>query len=62
MHGRFPKHNKYYIVNEIFPYLSSKEKKEVYYPTKEQRSTKVAKKDLKLSREDEEVLNKYRAK
>ena len=31
-HGIFPTHNKYYIATEIFPYLSKKEKKEVYFP------------------------------
>jgi hypothetical protein len=61
MHGRFPKHNKYYLANELFPLLSKEEKRFVYFPTKEERSKKVSKRDLKLSREDEEVLNKYRA-
>jgi hypothetical protein len=41
MHGIFPTHNKYYIRTEIFPYLSKKEKKEVYYPTKKSKPTKV---------------------
>jgi hypothetical protein len=62
MHGRFPTHNKYYLANELFPLLSKEEKRLVYFPTKEERSKKVSKRDLKLSREDEEVLNKYRAK
>ena len=61
MHGRFPTHNKYYLANELFPLLSKEEKRLVYFPTKEERSKKVSKRDLKLSREDEEVLNKYRA-
>ena len=34
MHGIFPTHNKYYIAHEIFPHLSRKEKKEVYFPDK----------------------------
>lgn len=62
MHGRFPTHNKYYLATELFPLLSKEEKRSVYFPTKEERSKKVSKRDLKLSREDEEVLAKYRAK
>jgi hypothetical protein len=62
MHGRFPTHNKYYLAHELFPLLSKEEKRLVYFPTKEERSKKVSKRDLKLSREDEEVLQKYRAK
>jgi hypothetical protein len=62
MHGRFPTHNKYYLATELFPHLSKEEKRLVYFPTKEERSQKVSKRDLKLSREDEEVLSKYRAK
>ena len=62
MHGRFPTHNKYYLAHEVFPLLSKEERRLVYFPTKEERSMKVSKRDLKLSREDEEVLQKYRAK
>ena len=63
MHGRFPKHNKYYIAQEIFPYLSKEEKRLVYFPTKEERKgSKVTKSDLRLSREDQEILDKHRAK
>jgi hypothetical protein len=62
MHGRFPTHNKYYLAHEIFPLLSKEEKRQVYFPSKEERSKKISKKDLRLSREDEEVLAKYRAK
>lgn len=62
MHGRFPTHNKYYLASELFPLLSKEEKRLVYFPTKEERSKKVTRRDLKLSREDEEVLDKYRAK
>jgi len=62
MHGRFPTHNKYYLAHELFPFLSKEEKRQVYFPTKEERSKKVSKRDFKLTREDEEVLNKYRAK
>jgi hypothetical protein len=62
MHGRFPTHNKYYLAHELFPLLSKEEKRLVYFPTKEERSKKLSKRDLKLSREDEEVLQKYRAK
>jgi len=62
MHGRFPTHNKYYLASELFPLMSKEEKRLVYFPTKEERSKKVSKKDFRLSKEDEEVLNKYRAK
>jgi len=62
MHGRFPTHNKYYLAHELFPLLSKEEKRLVYFPTKEERSKKISKRDLKMSREDEEVLQKYRAK
>jgi hypothetical protein len=54
--------NKYWLATELFPLLSKEEKRLVYFPTKEERSKKVSKRDLKLSREDEEVLSKYRAK
>jgi len=63
MHGRFPTMNKYYIQKEIFPFLSKEEKRSVYYPTKEERKGgKIAKADLRLSREDQEILDKHRAK
>ena len=63
MHGRFPTMNKYYLVHELFPFLSKEEKRLVYFPTKEERKgIKFTKKDLRLSKEDEEVLDKYRAK
>ena len=63
MHGRFPKHNKYYLAHEVFPYLSKEEKRLVYFPTKEERKGgKVTKSDLRLSREDQEILDKHRAK
>ena len=38
-HGIFPTHNKYYIATEIFPYLSKKEKKEVYFPEHKPKQT-----------------------
>lgn len=62
MHGRFPIFNKYYLAHEVFPLLSKEEKRSVYFPTKEERSKKISKRDLKLSREDEEVLQKYKVK
>ncbi len=63
MQGPFPKHNKYYLAHEVFPFLSKEEKRLVYFPTKEEnKGGKLAKKDLRLSKEDEEVLDKYRAK
>jgi hypothetical protein len=62
MHGRFPTHNKYYLAHEVFPLLSKEEKRLVYFPSKEERSKKITKNDLRLSKEDEEVLNKYKAK
>ena len=63
MHGRFPTHNRYYLAHELFPHLSKEEKRLVFFPTKEERKgSNFTKKDLRLSREDEEVLAKYRAK
>ena len=63
MHGRFPTHNKYYLANELFPFLSKEEKRLVYFPTKEERSKKFSKQDLKMSREDRELFeNKYKVK
>jgi len=63
MHGRFPTHNKYYLAHEVFPYLSKEEKRQVYFPTKEERSKKVSKRDFKMSREDQELFEKkYKAK
>jgi hypothetical protein len=62
MHGRFPTHNNYYLAHEVFPLLSKEEKRLVYFPTKEERSKKISKRDLKMSREDEEVLEKYKVK
>jgi len=55
--------NKYWRAAELFPFLSKEEKRLVFFPTKEERKGgKLTKKDLRLSREDEEVLEKYRAK
>lgn len=55
--------NKYYLAHEVFPYLSKEEKRLVYFPTKEERKGgKVTKSDLRLSREDQEILDKHRAK
>jgi hypothetical protein len=55
--------NKYYLAQEIFPYLSKEEKRAVYFPTKdESRGGKLTKADLRLSREDQEILDKHRAK
>jgi hypothetical protein len=63
MHGRFPTMNKYYLAHEVFPLLSKEEKRLVFFPSKEERKgNKFTKKDLRLSKEDEEVLEKYRAK
>ena len=63
MHGRFPTMNKYYLAHEIFPYLSKEEKRAVYFPTKEEsKGGKFTKADLRLSREDQEILDKHRAK
>ena len=63
MHGRFPTMNKYYLAQELFPYLSKEEKRLVYFPTKDERKGgKVTKADLRLSREDQEILDKHRAK
>jgi len=63
MHGRFPTHNKYYLATELFPLLSKEEKRAVFVPTKEERSKKVTKSDLRMSREDQEMYEKkYKAK
>jgi hypothetical protein len=51
MHGIFPTYNKYYIRKEIFPYLSKKEMKEVYYPTKKPKT--VAPRKVKSSETEE---------
>lgn len=61
MHGRFPTMNKYWRAHELFPFLSKEEKRFVFFPTKEERSKKVSKRDFKVSKEDEEVLEKYKA-
>ena len=45
-HGKFPTMNKYWRAQEIFPFLSKEEKRLVYFPTKE----------------DQDVLDKHRAK
>lgn len=63
MHGRFPTHNKYYLASKLFPLLSKEEKRAVYFPTKEERSKKVTKQDLRMSREDQELYEKnYKVK
>jgi hypothetical protein len=54
MHGIFPTHNHYYIVNEIFPYLSKKEIKEVYYPEKSKKNISKLEKTFRRKTEDEE--------
>jgi hypothetical protein len=51
MHGIFPTYNKYYIRKEILPYLSKKEMKEVYYPTK--KSKTLAPRKIKSSETEE---------
>lgn len=53
MHGIFPTHNKYYIVNEIFPYLSKKEIKEVYYPEKVKKKLSNQKTNVRSKEEQE---------
>jgi len=64
MHGRFQTRNKYYLAHEIFPRLSKEEKRRIFFPSKEERSKRISKQDLKLTREDEDVLilTKYKAK
>ena len=62
-HGIFPTMNKYYIRHEIFPFLSKEERRLVYYPTKEERrGGKLIKAEIRLSKEDQDVLDKHRAK
>ena len=56
MHGIFPTHNKYYIRTEIFPHMSKKEIKEVWYADKKSIATaakQVAPKN-RSKNEDEE--------
>jgi hypothetical protein len=63
MHGRFPTMNKFWLATELFPLLSKEEKRLVYFPTKEERKGgKFTKADLRLSKEDQDVLDKHRAK
>ena len=53
MHGRFPTNNRYYRINEIFPLLSRKEMKEVYYPEKVKKTSEPFVKRGKKAEEDE---------
>jgi len=63
MHGRFPTMNKYYLAHEVFPHLSKEEKRLVFFPTKEElKGGRITKQYLRLSKEDEEILNKHRVK
>ena len=54
MHGIFPTHNRYYIVNELFPHLSKKEIQEVYYPSKKPNGKIEAEKPSTNRRRDQE--------
>jgi hypothetical protein len=55
--------NKYWRAQELFPFLSKEEKRLVFFPTKEERKgNNFTKKDLRLSKEDQEMLDKHRAK
>lgn len=51
MHGIFPTHNKYYLRSEIFPLLSKKEMKDVYYPPKKSKANQAPK---RIKREESE--------
>jgi hypothetical protein len=51
MHGIFPTHNKYYQITEIFPFLSKREIKEVFYP---ERKPKNVTSEKNYSRKEEE--------
>jgi len=63
MHGSFPTMNKYWRASQLFPLLSKEEKRIVFFPTKEERKGgKFTKQDLRLSKEDQELLDKHRAK
>jgi len=53
MHGIFPTHNKYYLAQEIFPYLSKEEKKAVYFP--ERKSKRDPSLGHKAKDEDDDV-------
>ena len=62
MHGRFPTMNKYWRAQELFPLLSKEEKRLVFFPTKEERKGNFTKKDIRMSREDQELYEKkYKA-
>ena len=63
MHGRFPKLNKRYLITEIFPFIPKEEKRSVYFPTKEDRSNRGIKQDMRMSREEQELYEKqYKVK
>ena len=63
MHGRFPKLNRRYLINELFPLLSKEEKRSVYFPTQEDRTNRGTKQDMRMSREEQELYEKqYKAK
>lgn len=51
-HGIFPTPNKYYLASEIFPFLSKKEKKEVFFPERKPKQQVIAPK--RSRKEDEE--------
>lgn len=52
MHGIFPTHNKYYLHHEIFPYLSKKEIRDVYYPPKTKKEQSNNSRSFKKKTED----------
>lgn len=63
MHGRFPTMNKYWFAHELYPLLSKEERRSVFFPTKEERSKKFTKSDLRMSREDQDLYEKkYKVK
>lgn len=57
-HGIFPTHNRYYYANEIFPYLSKAEKKEVFFPEKKSKKQNISR--SRFAGEDEEQAPKVR--
>lgn len=52
-HGIFPTHNNYYKAKEIFPFLSKKEKKEVFFPDKKsKKNTEFVSKQARDEKEE----------
>jgi len=57
-HGHFPTTNNYYVRTEIFPHLTKKEIKEIYYTAKTLHSRRASTTDLRLTQEDRDAAAK----